>query len=97
MKLKYRLKEIVLVEGNLAQTCAQIDNNSISFATTLIKWFLVTRSIKRASKEGKVFNSSHSPDESDTLALTEGEVLGETGVLELTDGDKLGDAVDGVV
>ena len=53
--------------------------------------------LKRASKEGKVFNSSHSPDESDTLALTEGEVLGETGVLELTDGDKLGDAVDGVV
>ena len=44
-----------------------------------------------------MFNSSHSPDESDTLALTEGEVLGETGVLELTDGDKLGDAVDGVV
>ena len=38
-----------------------------------------------------------SPDETGTLALTEGEVLGETGVLALIDGDKLGDAVDGVV
>ena len=44
-----------------------------------------------------MFNSSNSPDESDKLALTEGEVLGETGVRALTDGDKLGDAVDGVV
>ena len=44
-----------------------------------------------------MFNSLNSPDESDTLALTEGKVLGETGVLVLTDGDKLGDAVDEVV
>ena len=44
-----------------------------------------------------MINSSNSPDESDMLALTEGEVLGETGVLALTDGDKLGDAVDEVV
>ena len=92
MKLKYRLKEIVLVEGNLAQTCAQIDNNSTSFVTTLIKWFLVTRSIKRASTEGQESNSSNSPDENDTLAITDGEVLGETAALALTDGDKRNDA-----
>ena len=92
MKLKYRLKEIVLVEGNLAQTCAQIDNNSASFATTPIKWFLVTRSIKRASTEGQESNSSNSPDESDTLAMTDGEVPGETAALALTDGDKRNDA-----
>lgn len=42
-----------------------------------------------------VNNSSDSPDESDTLALTGGEVLGVTDALPLTDGDKLGDAVDG--
>ena len=87
MKLKYRL-----VEGNLAQTCAQIDNNSTSFATTLIKWCPVTRSIKRASTEGPESNSSNSPDESDTLAMTDGEVLGETAALALTDGDKRNDA-----
>ena len=92
MKLKYRLKEIVLVEGNLAQTCAQIDNNSTSFATTLIKWFLITRSIKRASTEGQESNSSNSHDESDSLAMTDGEVLGETAALALTDGDKRNDA-----
>ena len=95
MKLKYRLKEIVLVEGNLAQTCAQIDNNSTSFATTLIKWFLVTRSIKRASTEGQESNSSNSsnsPDERDTLAMTDGEVLGETAALALNDGDKRNDS-----
>ena len=79
-------------EGNLAQTCAQIDDNSISFATTLIKWFLVTRSIKRASTEGQESNSSNSPDERDTLAMTDGEVLGETAALALTDGDKRNDA-----
>ena len=94
MKLKYRLKEVVLVEGNLAQTCVQIDNNSASFATTLIKWFLVTRSIKRASTEGQESNSSNSPDEKiGTLALTGVEVLSETDALALTDGDKLGDAL----
>ena len=39
-------------------------------------------------------NSSNSPDErSGTLALTDGEVLGETDALALTDGDKLGDAL----
>ena len=40
---------------------------------------------------------SDSPDETGTLELTEGEVLGETGVLALSDGDKLGDAADEVV
>ena len=41
-----------------------------------------------------MFNSSNSPDErSGTLALTDGEVLGETDVLTLTDGDKLGEAL----
>ena len=41
-----------------------------------------------------MFNSSNSPDERiGTLALTDGEVLGETGALTLTDGDKLGDAL----
>ena len=39
-------------------------------------------------------NSSNSPDErSGTLALTDGEVLGETDALTLSDGDKLGDAL----
>ena len=39
-------------------------------------------------------NSSNSPDErSGTLALTDGEVLGETDALALTDSDKLGDAL----
>ena len=39
-------------------------------------------------------NSSNSPDErSGTLALTDGEVLGEIDALALTDGDKLGDAL----
>lgn len=42
-------------------------------------------------------NYSGSPDETGTPALTEGEVLGETDVLALTDGGKLGDAVDEVV
>ena len=93
MKLKYRLKEIVLVEGNLAQTCAQIDNNSTSFATTLIKWFLVTRSIKRASTEGQESNSSNSPDESDTLAMTDGVVLGETAALACA---RLSDSIAGM-
>ena len=41
-----------------------------------------------------MFNSLNSPDErSDTLELTDGEVLGETDALTLTDGDKLGDAL----
>ena len=44
-----------------------------------------------------MFNSSNSPDErSGTLALTDGEVLGETSdalTLSVTDGDKLGDAL----
>ena len=53
MKLKYRLKEIVLVEGNLAQTCAQIDNNSASFVTTLIKWFLVTRQVNELPQKAR--------------------------------------------
>ena len=44
-----------------------------------------------------VNNSSDSPDESDTLTLTGGEVLGVTDALPLTDGSKLGDAVDGPV
>ena len=39
-------------------------------------------------------NSSNSPDErSDTLELADGEVLGETDALTLTDGNKLGDAL----
>ena len=39
-------------------------------------------------------NSSNSPDErSGTLALTDGEVLGKTDALALTDSDKLGDAL----
>ena len=37
-------------------------------------------------------NTSNSPDESDTLALTDGEVLGEADALPLADGDKLNDA-----
>ena len=40
---------------------------------------------------------SDSPDETGTLALTEGEVLGKTDVLALSDGDKLGEAADEVV
>ena len=40
---------------------------------------------------------SDSPDETGTLALTEGEVLGKTDVLALTEGNKLGDAADEVV
>ena len=43
-------------------------------------------------------NSSNSPDERiGTLELTNGEVLGETDSLALTDGDKLGDARDEAV
>ena len=43
-------------------------------------------------------NSSNSPDERiGTLAMTDGEVLGETAALALTDGDRLGDAVDEAV
>ena len=42
-----------------------------------------------------VNNYSDSPDESDTLALIGGEVLGLTDALPLTDGGKLGDAVNG--
>ena len=39
-------------------------------------------------------NSSNSPDERiGTLELADGEVLGETDALALTDGDKLGDAL----
>ena len=39
-------------------------------------------------------NSSNSPDERNgTVELTNGEVLGETVALTLTDGDKLGDAL----
>ena len=50
--------------------------------------------MKRASTEGEVSNSSNSPDERiGTLALTDGEVLGETAAPALTDGDKLGDAL----
>ena len=36
-------------------------------------------------------NFSDSPDGTDTLALTDGEVLGEMDALPLTDVDKLGD------
>ena len=42
-------------------------------------------------------NSSYSPDETGTLALTEGEVLGETDALVLTAGDKLDDVPDEAV
>ena len=50
--------------------------------------------IKRASTEGEVSNSSYSPDERiGTLELTDGEVLGETAAVALTDGDKRNDAV----
>ena len=42
-----------------------------------------------------VNNYSDSPDESDTLALTNCEVVGVTDALPLTDGGKLSDAVDG--
>ena len=45
------------------------------------------------SNSAQVSNSSNSPDESDTLELTDGEVLGETAALALTNGDKLGDAL----
>ena len=39
-------------------------------------------------------NSSNSPDKRiGTLELIDGEVLGETAALALTDGDKLGDAL----
>ena len=39
-------------------------------------------------------NSSNSPDERiGTLEVIDGEVLGETAALPLTDGDKLGDAL----
>ena len=39
-------------------------------------------------------NSSNSPDERiGTLELTDGEVLGETATVALTDGDKRKDAV----
>ena len=39
-------------------------------------------------------NSSYSPDERiGTLELTDGEVLGETDALTLSDGNKLGDAL----
>ena len=56
--------------------------------------YLVASSIKRASTEGDVSNSSNPPDEkSGTLALTDGEVLGETDSLALADGDKLDDAL----
>ena len=41
-------------------------------------------------------NYSDSPDETGTLALTEGEVL-ETDILALTVNNRLGDVVDKVV
>jgi len=41
-----------------------------------------------------VSNSSNSPR---TLALTDGEELGETDAVALTDGDKLGDALGEIV
>ena len=44
--------------------------------------------------EGQVSDSSNTPDErSGTVELTDGEVLGETDALTLTDSDKLGDAL----
>ena len=61
------------------------------------KWYLLTRSIKRASTEGEVSNSSDSPNKTGKLALTDGEVLGVTDALALTDGDKLGHARDETV
>ena len=46
------------------------------------------------SNSAQVSNSSNSPDERiGTLELTDGEVLGETAALALTNGDKLGDAL----
>ena len=48
-------------------------------------------------KRRGVLNSSNLPDESGKLALTDGEVLGETDWLALTDGNKLGDAIDEAV
>ena len=47
--------------------------------------------------EGEVFNTPDPPGEIGTLALTDGEVLVETDALALTDGDRLGDAVDEAV
>ena len=42
-------------------------------------------------------NNSDSPGETDTLALTDDEMLDVTDALLLTDGDTLGDAVDEAV
>ena len=42
-------------------------------------------------------NSSDSPNKTDKLALTDGEVLGVTDALALADGDKLGHARDKAV
>ena len=47
--------------------------------------------------EGEVFNTPDPPGETGTLALTDGEVLVETDALALSDGDRLGDAVDEAV
>ena len=48
-------------------------------------------------KRRGVLKSSNLPDESGKLALTDGEVLGETDWLALTDGNKLGGAIDEAV
>ena len=45
----------------------------------------------------EVFNTPDPPGETGTLALTDVEVLVETDALALTDGDRLGDAVDEAV
>ena len=42
-------------------------------------------------------NSRDSPDKTDKLALTDGEVLGETDALALTNGNKPGGALDEAV
>ena len=54
-------------------------NYSSSFATTLIKT-VSSNSLNymRFHKRRGVLNSSNVPDESGKLALTDGEVLGET-------------------
>ena len=42
-------------------------------------------------------NSTDSPDKTDKFALTDGEVLGETDALALTNGNKLDGALDEAV
>lgn len=45
----------------------------------------------------EVFNTPDPPGVTGTLALTDDEVLVETDALALTDGDRLGEAVDEAV